>query len=223
MKTLYFEGAGWEGAELSKKTIGNCRIRTAFHLDNGKAVYLEILGAEMNKKRAKLFNNMKYVGFIDFLHYIEGKIDKDDNCNYARLPQERKVTIEYSLEGIKNFVNSLGASFDKIEVLPYLAGYRVHRSYNKKNIYNKEKYNYGDEFIPNWDVVKNGKEINDYIYKIEKEEGKEFPNFSLYNDEEDITKLHLVRHYNGYNKNWEINALSPDWLKEYKEQKAKIS
>ena len=28
MKTLYFEGAGWSGATISKATIGNCRIRT---------------------------------------------------------------------------------------------------------------------------------------------------------------------------------------------------
>ena len=35
-KTLYFEGAGWSGADSSKATIGNCRIRTAFHLDPEK-------------------------------------------------------------------------------------------------------------------------------------------------------------------------------------------
>lgn len=35
-KTLYFEGAGWSGADSSKATIGNCRIRTAFHLDPGR-------------------------------------------------------------------------------------------------------------------------------------------------------------------------------------------
>lgn len=38
MKTLYFEGAGWEGAEISKNTIGNCRIRTAFHTIDGEEV-----------------------------------------------------------------------------------------------------------------------------------------------------------------------------------------
>lgn len=49
MKTLYFEGAGWSGADISKATIGNCRIRTAFHLDDGRAVYLEINGSERTK------------------------------------------------------------------------------------------------------------------------------------------------------------------------------
>ena len=49
MKVLYFEGAGWSGADISKATIGNCRIRTAFHLDDGRAVYLEIIGNERGK------------------------------------------------------------------------------------------------------------------------------------------------------------------------------
>lgn len=42
MKTLYFEGAGWSEADISKATIGNCRIRTAFHTTDGRAVYLEL-------------------------------------------------------------------------------------------------------------------------------------------------------------------------------------
>ena len=51
VKTLYFEGAGWEKAERSINTIGNCRVRTAFHLDNGKGVYLEIVCGEMLGER----------------------------------------------------------------------------------------------------------------------------------------------------------------------------
>nr|WP_325241674.1 hypothetical protein [uncultured Oscillibacter sp.] len=42
MKTLYFEGAGWSGVDVSKATIGNCRTRTAFRLDDSRAVYLEL-------------------------------------------------------------------------------------------------------------------------------------------------------------------------------------
>ena len=64
-KTLYFEGAGWSGADSSKATIGNCRIRTAFHLDPEKkhprcscgephdgaaAVYLEIICGTIGKE-----------------------------------------------------------------------------------------------------------------------------------------------------------------------------
>lgn len=68
-KTLYFEGAGWSGADSSKATIGNCRIRTAFHLDPEKkhprcscgephdgaaAVYLEIICGTIGKENRKL-------------------------------------------------------------------------------------------------------------------------------------------------------------------------
>jgi len=36
MRTLYFEGAGWDKADVSIATIGNCRCRTAFKNDEGK-------------------------------------------------------------------------------------------------------------------------------------------------------------------------------------------
>lgn len=57
------------------------------------------------------------------------------------------------------------------------------------------------------------KEIHEYFYQLEQSEGKKFPNFSLYNDEGDKTKLYLIRHYNGYNKKWLIDASSDSWLK----------
>lgn len=39
MKTLYFEGAGG----VPRSDLENCRIRTAFHLDDGMPLYLEIV------------------------------------------------------------------------------------------------------------------------------------------------------------------------------------
>lgn len=104
-------------------------------------------------------------------------------------------------------MNSLGASFDKICVLPNLAGYRVHSDDRAK------RYNYADEFTPDWEVIKRAEEIHKYFYQLEQSEGKKFPNFSLYNEENDKTKLYLIRHYNGYNKKWLINASSDSWLK----------
>ena len=49
MKVLYFKGAEWSGTEVSKATISDYRIRTAFDLNDGKAVYLEIIGSEHTK------------------------------------------------------------------------------------------------------------------------------------------------------------------------------
>ena len=70
MKTLYFEGAGWSGADISKSTVGNCRIRTAFHLDDGRAVYLEITGTERTKHSSPQIFQWQYTGFVDYCHYI---------------------------------------------------------------------------------------------------------------------------------------------------------
>ena len=44
-KTLYFEGAGC----APRAYVPNCRIRTAFHLDDGRPVYLEISGMETTR------------------------------------------------------------------------------------------------------------------------------------------------------------------------------
>ena len=206
MKTLYFEGAGWEKAEVSKATIGNCRIRTAFHLDNGQAVYLEITGNMANKRTKENYPNLKYIGFVDFLHYITNE-EPNDDCNKHRLPQERNGYISYDAESILKFVNGLGASFDKIEVLPNLAGFRVHAD----NL----KYNFADEFKPNWSMISRANKIYEYIYNIEKKEGKKFPSFILYNDSMDINKLHLIRYNNNTRNEWLIDASNDNWMADF--------
>lgn len=132
VKTLYFEGAGWEKAERSINTIGNCRVRTAFHLDNGKGVYLEIVYGEMLGERKKLYGGLQYVGFVDFLFYITDEVPNDD-CNKHKLPDMRNTHFAYDFDSILAFVNSLGASFDNICVLPNLAGYRVHSDDRKSD------------------------------------------------------------------------------------------
>ena len=81
--TLFFEGAGWSGADISKKTIGNCRIRTAFHLDDGRGVYLEINGFGRTKSSSPVYQ-WKYTGFIDSCHYTSDSYPNDD-CNERRL------------------------------------------------------------------------------------------------------------------------------------------
>ena len=207
-KILYFEGAGWSEADSSKATdVGNCRIRTAFHLDDGRPVYLEIIQgtrpAGKNKKVPPV-----YYGWVDFLHYITDD-EKNDDCNKHRLPQERKVEFDYSREAILNFVNGLGASFDEVVVVPDLGGYRVHRDeYSPKGT---ERVNYGDAFRYDAELTAKREAVHAEIYAMERAEGKQFPNFSLWADQDDPEKLHLLRHFNGYNKHWTINAAADDW------------
>ncbi len=206
MKTLYFEGAGWFGADSSKATnMDNCRVRTAFHLDDGRAVYLELSYFVNDRKPIN-----KRAG-ISSCHYI---IDNDTDCeNHYRIKVTKEY--EYNREGITQLVNDLGASFDTVMTLPNLAGYRVFKD--------KGGYNYGDEFKYDPELTKLREEIHNEIYSFEKQElekdrkerthkyvhspsGNEYPNFSLWVDETNPKILHLLRHFNGYNKHWSIKT-----------------
>ena len=218
-KTLYFEGAGYSGAEISKATVGNCRIRTAFHLDNGKAVYLEISAFERPdaKKRhgVDLFDRWQYTGVIEYLHYITDD-EPNDDCNRHRvrdLSAKEHDRLEYSERSICNLVNSLGASFDAIKVVPDLGGYRV---FPEKNSCKGTKgYFYGDQFELEPELVEKREQVYKYFYHLERSEGKKYPNFSLWVDEEDKNVLHLLRHFSGtfktaHNTHWIIRIDEKD-------------
>ncbi len=53
-KTLYFEGAGWNSEKVNAEHNGlNCRIKTAFHNNDGEMIYLEILDCHPNEYQTK--------------------------------------------------------------------------------------------------------------------------------------------------------------------------
>ncbi len=193
-KILYFEGAGW----VERGEVENCRIRTAFHNDKGEAIYLELSGIEVNKYNVKRFPNFKNVGLIDFCHYILG--DDDENKHRINI---KKGGFEYTKRNILSIVNSLGCSFDKVVILPNLAGYRVFK--------NSGGHNFGDVFEYDLELTAKREEIHEHFYNIEKSEGKKYPNFSLWVDQNDKHLLHLLRHFNGYNKHWSIRTDAEDW------------
>lgn len=222
MRTLYFEGAGWSGADSSKATIGKCRIRTAFHLDDGRVVYLEILcGYAPQKKKSKKVPPV-YYGYVDALYEITDDVDNND-CNRHNLLGERrrKDPFAYTLDEILHYVNGLGASFDAVAVVPDLGGYRVFRE--KWSEKGTERYNYGDEFRFDAETTARREAVYREIYQLEKDEGKKYPNFSLWADEKDAGMLHLLRHYNGFNKHWTIRtdtgSTLADWMKTAEETK----
>lgn len=152
MKTLYFEGAGWP--ETEKKYGLNCRIRTALTNDKGRKIYLELMAGKKDKKRMKEY---EFAGIpdiytiVDSCHYITDDYKVDD-CNVSRIRGENDEELEhnfnwmpYTLDNILNFINvNLDCSFDKVEVLPEYAGYRVFGDSKKYGTY--AGYNYGDEF-----------------------------------------------------------------------------
>lgn len=174
-KTLYFEGAGWSGADISKATVGNCRIRTAFHLDDGTPVYLEIIACERCINKAPY-----YEGFVDYFHII-------GNDGEAHYRNNHFLPFEYNHAGILALANSLGASFDAVEVLPDLGGYRVHA--------NNGGYSFGDEFRPDWQLIGDREAVKAYLVECErKRTGRKYPACSVWVDDEDPAILHFNNH-----------------------------
>lgn len=194
MKTLYFEGAGC----VPVGEVENCRIRTAFTNNNGKQIYLEITGLEKKNKKGE----SEFIGFIDSCHYITNENPNDDE-NKNRIYPRNGETFKYTKENILKFVNSLSCNFDAVVILPDLGGYRVFKE--------KDGHNFGDKFQFNAELTVKRQGIYEHFYAIEKAEKKEYPNFSLWTDEEDINILHLLRHFNGYNKHWRVDISGEGW------------
>ncbi len=194
MRILYFEGAGWFGADISTATdMKNCRVRTAFSANNGHRIYLEISAHMVTKNASPLVKQFKHAGWVTYCYYITGDCD---DCNKNKVPGATHKVFEYNKANVLSFVNSLGCSFDDVVTLPDLAGYRVFK--------NSSEYNYGDKFVFNAELTKRAEEIDKYFYELEKSEGRKYPVFSLWLDESKPNMLHLLRHFNGYNKHWTI-------------------
>jgi hypothetical protein len=194
MRTLYFEGAGWFDADTSKATdMRNCRVRTAFTDNAGRKIYLEMSAHVVTKNSSPIVKNFTVACWVTDCFYITG--DRDD-CNNNRILNRGEVTFEYNKENVLKFVNSLGCNFKDVETLPDLAGYRVFKDGGG--------INFGDEFQYSEERTARAEEIRRHFYAVEQSEGKKYPNFSLWVDDENPETLHLLRHFNGYNKHWLI-------------------
>lgn len=192
-KTLYFEGAGC----VPRADVPNCRIRTAFHLDNGNAVYLEISGMETTRNTAPCYRQFKNYGIIDHLHFAHCSAG-DDRSEFGF---DRSYAFEYTLENILSLVNSLGASFDAIEVLPDLAGYRVHGD-------GRNQYNFADEFTFDENLLEARQAIDANIRQKEIDRGEKSPCYSLWVDHEDPAVLQYHNCRTG--ERFEICVAMPD-------------
>ncbi len=232
MSILYFEGAGWSDADISKATIGNCRIRTAFRLDDGRAMYLEIVGSERTKRSSPAVHKWQYTGFVWSLFYVTDEEPNDDENNHSVHLSDSKRIFEYTEEAILKLVNSLGASFTAVKVVPDLGGYRVFPGDYTRNK-GTARFNYGDEFQFDPEMTARREAVHKAIYDLELREleedrrtgarkfvhspsGRDFPNFSLWVDEKDPGMLHLLRHFNAHNRHWSIRTdvgeNLEDWL-----------
>lgn len=130
-KILFFEGAG--GASCGD--VENCRIRTAFRNKEGIAIYLELMGRELQYKKFHESGNFELYtyytqGFVSCCHYITEDLD---DCNtHDMLPElqiAEKLDYKYSKMGILSFVNNvLDGDFNEIKIGDVFDGYRVHQS-----------------------------------------------------------------------------------------------
>ena len=123
-KVLFFEGAGC----VERGDVEDCRIRTAFTNDEGRGIYLELCGMEVNHKSPERYKKYLNAGFVDYCHYTEQKHFRGW-LNYVPIKEvERGLNFNYSKQGILNFVNeNLNCSFTEIKVLDSFDGYRVHK------------------------------------------------------------------------------------------------
>lgn len=142
-KVLLFEGAGmsYEANELSD--VCNHRIRTAFINNDGIPVYFECSG---HSSTTKYVNGKKkkvapyWTSHVDFAFYLVG----DDPCNESRINHDH-MTIGYTKADIVKLVNDVcSTSFEDMEVLNDMEGYRVHgdkREYNlmENHVINRER------------------------------------------------------------------------------------
>lgn len=106
MKTLIFEGAGWEKAPSND--VGNCRIRTRIKNNAGDIIYLEINGFEATKYTKRPFPMTGYV-----MHCFNKDCNESGpfrNCEHG--------TFEYNSKALIQWVNeNLNCSFDTLSVI----------------------------------------------------------------------------------------------------------
>ena len=207
-KILYFKGAGYDEPEQNKQTdVGNPRIRTAFSDNKGKKIFME-LRCNMTPKKL-VGSDSTYFGIPCTVQYIVK--DKNEENVFAENVFLKEKEFVYSISGILKFVNSIkNVHFDKIQVLRHLSGYSVFTE-------NRERVNFGDEFVFDEGLFHRRVAIRNYFYELEKSEGKEFPAFSTWVDEYNSDIMHVLRHFEGYNKHWIIDATLDDWLKSMKQ------
>lgn len=125
VKVLFFEGAGC----AERGDLENCRIRTAFRNDEGKAFYLELWGVEKTKHTSERLKCYQNIGFVDYCYELVGDSKfHSDGEEQIRFDIE-KYNFEYSKQGILDFVNSVfGCSFTDIVIADMFYDYRVHKS-----------------------------------------------------------------------------------------------
>lgn len=141
IKKLLFEGCGWSGTE-SDSDIGNCKLRTAFHDDNGRPILLEICGNAKkfltDKSLASRYGD--FVGFVDKAYYIkitDSLIDLWFGEREKAIDDDKKI-FKWTRSGIIELLKQLNTTVEKIEI----DNSHTYRVYTEDD----NLYCYGDSF-----------------------------------------------------------------------------
>lgn len=204
--TLVFEGAGWDGADISKESgVGNCRIRTRIRNNDGRLIYLEMTGIRFTGKQIPSWaKGFTFAGSVDHCFYCDSEWDERRGHSSELSHIGRKINFEYSKESILNFVNEyLKCSFNSLEVVNG-GSIRVHDTKEPLCDCSKEGYEPYQDIKININVLDDVKPVQDYRergfakyklpYNFIKElpylktwmqertdnEKKQFPNFNYY-------------------------------------------
>lgn len=112
MKTLVFERAGAILDDMND--VGTGRIRTAFHTEDGKALYLELIAIRKGKY-IQSWAEWERTGFVDSCYLMEDDQITPDYVKYAVGYENRHF--EWTLDNILTYVNYyLGGNFDEVRI-----------------------------------------------------------------------------------------------------------
>lgn len=128
MKTLTFEGAGWNMAD-SCGDVGNCRIRATFLNKNGREIYIELNSIVPHKRSMESQKSFKIAGWVSHLFYTA-----DHKMNHSvGLSCTEGMNFEWNKASILKLVNSyeIGGDFEAIEVLDDWNGFALNGKPNE--------------------------------------------------------------------------------------------
>lgn len=185
-KTLYLVKMGMDydnnNLEMKGSDVGNYRIRGTFHDKNGDVIFVEFGNGCQYDKNFKKISNIKLR--VDF--QFNASIDWDCNNSSIKIDYDLLDNYNYTKQDILRYIKDVfGVEFDNLDLIDTSLF-----NYDYKEIT-------GDEIKPDLKKIEQVKKIRDYFYKYEKEiEGKKYPNFSMYYQDNILT---VLLHYNCYN------------------------
>lgn len=186
MKKLYLVKMGMdykEEGEMTGSDVGNYRIRGTFHDKDNNIIFVEFgIGYERNSK-GKTISSIKLC--VDF--QFNTTISWDCNESSIKIDYDLLKNYNYTKADILRYIKDVfGVEFNSLELIDTsICNYDYHTTT-------------GDNFRPDEELIAQNQKIKDYFYNYEKNvEGKQYPNFSIYYNENN--KLTVLLHYNCYN------------------------